>query len=178
MPKKRKRVKSKMNTPKLRNVEKSRSQATIGKRPPGLQVCKKCQAVYLRKRWQWNYPMFTENKNDKSVATICPACAVTRPEQAEGTLELYDYDSATQRQEILKMLRNAEARARERDPLDRIFLWEKSGKTDIIYTTENQLAMSLGRQVRRAFGGDLEFKTSAEEDIVRLRWRGVIPNKK
>lgn len=173
MPNNGKRVKSKMTSPKLHNVEKSRSQATIGKCPPGLRVCKKCRAVYLRKRWQWNYSVATKNQNNKNVLTICPACSVTQPEQAEGILQLQDYASAQQREEILNLLRNAEARARERDPLDRVFRWEKSGATDIIYTTENQLAMSLGRQVQRAFGGDLKIQTAAEEDIVRLRWRGI-----
>ncbi|GEM_PF-3481752 len=172
MAKNQKKISSDITTPKLRKVEHSRSQAAVGKRPSGLQLCQKCHAVYYRKRWQWDYPLYEKHKNDKSLLTTCPACSKEHPEQAEGILELTGFQSADQRAQIKSLLENANRRANERDPQDKIFKWETKGSTIILYITENQLAMSLARQVRRAFGGDISIATASEEDIVRVKWLG------
>ena len=80
--------------------------------------------------------------------------------------------SEGQKEEVLRLLKNAGQRATERDPLDRIFAWENLGKKVAVYTTENQLAISLGKQVKRAFNGALEIQTAKEADIVRVKWQG------
>jgi len=175
MPKEPKKISPNSPDPKLRKVEHSRSQATMGKKPPGLQLCQKCQAVYYKKRWQWDYPLYEKYSHNKDLLTTCPACSVTRPTEAEGILELSGFVSADQKKEILNLIKNAGRRATERDPLDKIFKITTSGKSVVVYTTENQLAMGLGRQVRQAFGGDINIATASEEDIVRVRWAGDKP---
>ncbi|MFC1721817.1 hypothetical protein ACFL0Z_02810 [Patescibacteria group bacterium] len=161
-----------ITTPKLRKVEHSRSQAAVGKRPPGLQVCNKCHAIYLKKHWQWDYPLYEKYKDDKTIVVTCPACNLKRREDAEGILYLSGFASSEQREEIINLLRNADRRANERDPQDRVYIWDTGDLEVSLYITENQLALSLGRQVRSAFGGKLDIATSKEEDIVRVKWVG------
>lgn len=149
-----------------------RQRHVAGKEPAGFLICTKCRAVYHNKRWQWNEVLAAEHKNDDQAKSVCPACRTTRKEEAEGVLELDGFVSAGQKQEILKLLKNAGERATERDPLDRIFTSEDLGKKVMVYTTENQLAISLGKQVTRAFNGELDISSSKDADIVRVKWRG------
>lgn len=149
-----------------------RQRHVVGEKPAGLLVCSKCRAVFHGKRWQWNGALTQQYQDDPAVRTVCPACQTTRQEEAEGVLTLAGFVSGGQKQEILNLLKNAGERATERDPLDRIFHWENLGKKVVVYTTENQLAISLGKQVKRAFNGALEIDMAKEADIVRVKWQG------
>src|SRR5690606_15101318 len=122
-----------------------------GKEPAGFLICSQCRAVFHNKRWQWNAVLLEKHAGDKKTDEICPACRIVRKEDAEGVLSLAGFVSAGQKQEILGLIKNAGQRATERDPLDRIFAWEDGEKKVTVYTTENQLAISLGKQVKRAF---------------------------
>ena len=149
-----------------------RQRHVVGKEPAGFLVCSQCRAVFHNKHWQWNATLLAKHSGDKKTETIYPACKITRKEEAEGVLELAGFVSEGQKQEILGLLKNAGQRAAERDPLDRIFAWDDAGKKIVVYTTENQLAISLGKQVKRAFNGELDISSSKNADVVKVKWQG------
>lgn len=151
---------------------RSRRRHVAGKKPVDFLVCSKCRAVFHDKYWQWNAVLLAKPAGDKQANTICPACKIKRKTEAEGILELAGFVSGSQKQEILGLLKNAGQRATERDPLDRIFAWDDTEKKVTVYTTENQLAISLGKQVKRAFNGELQIGLSRNSDVVRVRWQG------
>ncbi|MFC1618082.1 BCAM0308 family protein [Patescibacteria group bacterium] len=155
-----------------RRVEHSRDLAVQGKKPPGLQICEKCNAVFHKKRWQWNAELLQQHKNEKEIMTTCPACKVTRPEDAEGVVSLKGFVSESQREEMLRLMKHVGERATKRDPLDRIYKSIVKDKEVLVYTTENQLAISIGKQVKKAFHGQLKIDMSQEGDIVRVYWEG------
>jgi hypothetical protein len=153
-------------------------------------LCPKCKAVYYDKCWHKNLKLFEKNiKNAKKF--LCPACKWTKTNLAEGVIVL-NLKNNLREKEILNLIKNVEARAKLRDPEDRIikinkscdFIYSSSQQTleysgkmrdkeknkIIILTTENQLAVSIAKQIKRAFKGELKIKWSHDEDVVRIEW--------
>ncbi|MEK7606757.1 MAG: hypothetical protein AAB444_00975 [Patescibacteria group bacterium] len=145
-----------------------------------LRVCSRCHAVYFDKHWHTIPGIFSWMKKRGIAADgRCLECTwVTRGTRFvsmnyEGEVILEGLSSQKEKQEILKLVRNVGARASLRDPEDQIMGIEDKVNKVIVRTTENQLAISIGKQVARAFkGGDLEIKYSHEDAPVRVYWRG------
>ena len=75
------------------------------------------------------------------------------------------------RQELLGLISNISERARKRDPMDRIIKLVDRGNEIIVNTSENQLAVAIGNEVKRALGGDLNIDFShRDNDIARVIW--------
>lgn len=144
-----------------------------------VRVCTRCHAVYFDKHWHTIPGIFAWMKKRGIAADgLCLECTwVTRGARAamnyEGEVTLEGFASQKEKQEILKLVRNVGARAVLRDPEDQIMAIEDKGGKVVIRTTENQLALSIGKQVARAFkGGEFEIKYSYEDAPVRVYWRG------
>ncbi|EKD49957.1 MAG: hypothetical protein ACD_63C00001G0005 [uncultured bacterium] len=159
-------------TPAPRRVKHSRRQDVQGKEPISALACPKCGAVFYKKRWQWNPDLLEKFEKDKDKHEICPACKTTKKEEAEGVIHVAGFVSQEQKEEILKLVKNVGERATKRDPLDRIFTWDDKEWETTVYTTENQLAVSIGKQIKRAYNGELDIKWTHEGDVVRVVWKG------
>lgn len=143
-----------------------------------VRVCTRCHAVYFDKHWHTIPGIFSWMKKRGIAADgLCLECTwVTRGARAamnyEGEVILEGFSLPKEKQEILKLVRNVGARAVLRDPEDQIMGIEDKGGKVVIRTTENQLALSIGKQVANAFkGGELEIKYSHEDAPVRVYWR-------
>jgi hypothetical protein len=62
------------------------------------------------------------------------------------------------RNEIARILRNEEERARQKNPLERIMRLHATNGDWRVETTTEKLAGRLGRSVRKARGGKLQYK--------------------
>ncbi len=159
--------------PEPRKVEHSQKLNAQAKDPKGTMVCGKCSAVFADKHWQWNPKILAQYGDDKERQTTCPACQKLNKEDAEGIVYFKGFVSESQRDEMLRQIKHIGERATKRDPLDRIYKSDVDGKHEVvIYTTENQLAISIGKQVKKAFHGELKIKNSKEGDITRVYWQG------
>lgn len=143
-----------------------------------VRVCTRCHAVYFDKHWHTIPGIFSWMKKRGIAADgLCLECTwVTRGARAamnyEGEVILEGFSLPKEKQEILRLVRNVGARAVLRDPEDQIMGIEDKGGKVVIRTTENQLALSIGKQVANAFkGGELEIKYSHEDAPVRVYWR-------
>ncbi|OGN08927.1 MAG: hypothetical protein A3J46_02610 [Candidatus Yanofskybacteria bacterium RIFCSPHIGHO2_02_FULL_41_11] len=75
------------------------------------------------------------------------------------------------KEDILNTIKNSNKQAQERDPLDRILWMEDKGDEVRIFTSENQLAVRIGKKLKSSFSGSkLEIRHS-DEDIVRVYWK-------
>jgi NMD protein affecting ribosome stability and mRNA decay len=153
-------------------VPKSRKEEQeFGSGQIDIVMCKECGAVYYYKSWHHrleDYPELSEEKRIKF--TLCPACQMIKDKMYEGQVILKKVPT-DKKEEILNLVKNVGERAYQRDPLDRIIkIQEQNGEVEIL-TTENQLAVSIGKQVKRAFKGDLEIKWSHQESTVRVIWQ-------
>jgi len=134
-------------------------------------LCKECGAVYYYKSWHHRLEDYQKLSEDKKIKfTLCPACQMIKDKMYEGQLILKNLPP-DKKEEILNLVKNVGQRAFKRDPLDRIIgIQEKNNQVEIL-TTENQLAVSIGKQIKRAFKGNLEIKWSHQESTVRIIWQ-------
>ena len=72
--------------------------------------------------------------------------------------------------QILHLVRNVETRAKEVNPLERI-ISIKNRKGDVeIQTTNERLAQRIGREIQRAYKGDVKYHWSRDDKFVRVDW--------
>jgi hypothetical protein len=137
---------------------------------PSVGVCPLCHIICRKKRWY-------EDK-DESASLIrsgaplrrCPACRKIVDGFPSGVLTLRGGFLRFHREEILKIARNEERRARGINPLERIM--EVRGGADCVevLTTDGKLAQRIGREVRKAYQGSVRYKWSEDADLLRVTW--------
>ena len=72
--------------------------------------------------------------------------------------------------EILNQIEHIADRAYERDPMDRVLSMHISDKRIEVKTSENQLALNIGRQIQKAHKNSrVEDVFSDEESVVRVK---------
>ena len=140
--------------------------------PKGIVQCSGCGAFYHRRHWSLTVPPgFSHPVHPHP--TFCPACKKIKERSVSGVLHLLGMGEAD-RGKMLRILRNEEGRAHEKNPMERIMRLEKvsapSGDEWKVETTTEKLAQRLGRSVRHARGGKLEFKWSHNNKFVRVVW--------
>lgn len=151
---------------------------------PLLAICQKCQAVFYDKKWHTKTGLKNHLKNKTEVKKtgfagwfaaqvksekVCPACK-QKKDFSEGVVYLKNIPG-NKKGEILRLIANIGQRADARDREDRVVKIEEKEKQITVYTSENQLALSIAKQVARAHkGGELEIKFSKNEEAVRVYW--------
>jgi len=100
----------------------------------------------------------------------CPACLKIKDRRASGEVHLGGF-AASERGDMLRILRNEENRAREKNPLERIMRVEASNGGWKVETTTEKLAQRLGRAVKKARGGKVDYKWSHNNKFVRVIWQ-------
>lgn len=143
-----------------------------GKR--GLMVCRVCQNVYYDKKW-FSKDRFYKEHPDKLKAskrfTVCPACERKRLMYPEGIVNLNGDFFRNHRQEVFNLIKAVEKRQQKNNPLDRLISIEDTkDRGSTITTTKRELAVAIGKELKRAFKGDLKIKWTKGEDLVRIEW--------
>lgn len=140
---------------------------------PGQQnivMCPDCDAVYYYKSWHHSLDNYQQLSEDKKIKfSTCPACQMIKDKTYEGQVIIRGL-VPEKRDEMISLIKNVAARAFKRDPLDRIIKIENNSDGGVeVLTTENQLAVSIGKQVKHAFKkGTIEIKWSDEESVARV----------
>ena len=100
---------------------------------------------------------------------FCPACRKTQDNFPGGELTLRGVE-AENRQEIARILRNEELRARQKNPLERIMRMHAANGGWRVETTTEKLAQRLGRSIKKARGGTLIYKWGYNSKFIRVVW--------
>lgn len=136
--------------------------------PQGTLQCAGCGIFYYRRHWMLAAPSgFNSPVHFHRI--YCPACRKVKDRYPSGELLLLQV-APRDRGEVLRILRNEERRAREKNPLGRIMRLESNNGEWKIETTTEKLAQRLGRALRDARGGGLEYKWSHNNKFVRVLW--------
>jgi len=105
------------------------------------------------------------------MATLCGECRMILEEDGFGGEVRLKNIKAADKIEILREIKNIGERAQRRDPEDQIIKIEDKGKNIRVTTTENQLAVSIGKQIAASRkGGKLQIKLSKEDKPARVVW--------
>ena len=138
---------------------------------PGVALCQGCTGIYKNKHWSFDgeeFKRLCKNKNVSSV--ICPACQKIKDGYPEGVVTLRGDFLKNHKNEILNLVRNEEERAKSNNSLGRIIDIEDSDDKIVITTTNEKIAQRIGREVRKAYQGELEYKWSHGNKMVRVEW--------
>ena len=132
--------------------------------------CESCRAVYRNKRW---YAGAGASTAGTAVVerTVCPACLRIRDAFPSGIVTLRGGFVLLHKQDIMNLVRNEEERARGFNPLERIMSFRENGYGSVVITTTNEkLAQRIGRALKKAFHGDVDYRWSHEDKLVRVDW--------
>lgn len=141
----------------------------LPRRSPGEIIqCSGCGAFYHRRRWTLNSPPgFSPSARQHGV--FCPGCQKLKAHSVSGELHMRGV-AEQDRGEILRLLRNEAAQAREKNPLERIMRLATTGDDWTVETTTEKLAQRLGRSLRKARGGKVNYTWSHNNKFVRVVW--------
>jgi hypothetical protein len=148
---------------------------------PGMRLCSHCGAVWFDGHWHTApalSALLGKAGKPSGKGEICRQChwlVVGAPSGGkglfEGELTLDGLADLDEKAEILKTVRNVAGRAERRDPEDHIVAIDDRGERVVITTTENQLAVSIGKAVAAAFkGGKLTITWSDKDLPARVYW--------
>lgn len=135
--------------------------------------CPICRSVFYRKSWHNEPRRYMDLSQNIDLARTCPACHKTKLDLPEGivTLSALDTFDKQRREELMNLVANIAERASRRDPMDRVYKTTDKGNEVQVFTTENQLAVAIGNEIKRALGGDLNIDFShRDNDIARVVW--------
>ncbi len=141
---------------------------------PGI-ICPKCHAVYFDKHWHPAEDVAAAYAaSDEIIHELCPEDKEMEKNHGamgyEGEVILKNIPSKLST-ETVQEIRNIGKRAEARDPEDKIIKIEQNAGVIRVLTTENQLAISIAKQVARAHkGGNLEIKWSNGDQTARAVW--------
>jgi hypothetical protein len=127
-------------------------------------VCPECDAVFHKGRWQWG-----EAPSD-AARHLCPACQRTRDRVPAGQLTLSGAFFAAHRDEIMHLVRNAEAKARAEHPLERIMGISEQTDHTVVTFTDAHLVHGVGEALHHAYHGELDSHYTDEGDLLRVAW--------
>jgi NMD protein affecting ribosome stability and mRNA decay len=134
-------------------------------RPPDPTYCPTCHAVFTHGRWSW------VRKPEDAHEQACPACQRVRDQFPAGYVLIKGEFLKGHRDEIVALVTSKEVLEKAEHPLQRIMAFEDVSDGLQVTTTDSQLARTIGEALQETFKGDLKFKYSRDENLLRATWK-------
>jgi NMD protein affecting ribosome stability and mRNA decay len=155
-----------------KNVDRETDPYIPRKSASAVGVCTECHAIRRNKRWHLDEKEYATLRKKKGAVVLerCPACRKIADGFPSGVVLLRGGYLLEHRDEILKLVRNEEKRAAGINPLERIIsVTEENGRMEIA-TTDEKLAQRIGRELRKALRGTVQYKWSEDSKLLRVNW--------
>jgi NMD protein affecting ribosome stability and mRNA decay len=134
-------------------------------------ICPVCGLIYHDKRWIDDSEISKKYSEDVKVSRQkCPACRKIEDHYPMGLVSLSGAFLEEHKEDILNLVRNEEKRGQNKNPLERIMNIEEVPDGLEIETTTESLALRIGRIMNRAYSGEIHYKFSDGEKLVRILW--------
>jgi len=169
-----------MNRGNISQSTKKDNWESLVKKMEGLRLCDRCNAVYYDGHWHTD-PKLAEQIREHQPDVkkeLCQQCAyimngeVNTRKGFEGQIVLDGLRDIEEKREILHTVRNFANQAKENDPQQQIADIDDRGNRVVISTTDNQMAVGIGKAVDRAFkGGSLKIVWSEDDLPARVYWK-------
>jgi NMD protein affecting ribosome stability and mRNA decay len=155
-----------------RNIQNYEDSYLSDLKPDEVVVCRECRSVYAGQRWQLEHQAARELSDAKQVFdALCPACEKIRDRMPGGVLSLSGRFLSEHESEIVNLLHHENSKAMEVNPLERLIDIERSDDGLTVLTTTEKMAQRLGRAVHKACSGEVEYKWSEDDKLLRVNWR-------
>jgi len=140
--------------------------------PGETAICTECHALYERRHWFFDEEAYFHASMQPDVRTVlCPACQKIRDRYAEGQVTLRSGAFLnTHKDDILRLIRNEEARAKGINPLERIIAITETDDGMVITTTNEKLAQRIGRMLKSTYQGQTTYRWS-EPKMLAVAWQ-------
>lgn len=139
---------------------------------PGMAVCPRCHAIWEDKHWHLDERQYQELIQNPNVQQwVCPADQQIDKGEYDGQVTLSSPLIAEQSENFVGLIRNTEAHIRLHNPLARIAQLTAHGDTIEILTITPFLAERIGKELVKAYHGQVEFKHSERARFVRVSWK-------
>ncbi len=169
------------------NREASHWWEHAGKKLASAQLCERCEAVWFDGHWHTAPAMAAMLKAKKKASAkkgkgtkpvLCEECRIAvhgpagaKDAQYSGQLTLDGLEDPKEKAEILSTARNFGTKQTKRDPEARIISIDDRGKRVVITTTENQMAVGMGKAIAASHkGGTLRIAWSKDDLPARVYW--------
>ncbi|HEY9722784.1 MAG TPA: BCAM0308 family protein [Oscillatoriaceae cyanobacterium] len=137
----------------------------------GTVICPRCHAIWENKHWHLDEAQYDRLREDADIEkVICPACEKIEREEFDGQVTLRSPLIPRNEEAILGLIYNTEASVRQDNPLARIASLEVKGDTVEILTITPFLADRIGKELRKAYDGQLDIKHSERARFTRVIW--------
>jgi len=140
--------------------------------PGEVAVCTECHALYQRRHWFFDEELyFHHNAQLATRKVLCSACQKIRDRYAEGQVILHTSPFLTKhKDEILRLVRNEEDRAKGDNPLERIIEISESADRVTVTTTNEKLAQRIGRTLKSSYQGHTSYRWS-DSKFLSVEWQ-------
>ncbi|MEN6521224.1 MAG: BCAM0308 family protein [Armatimonadota bacterium] len=154
------------------NIENYGDPYITSVRPEEIRICSVCGAIFSGQRWYLKSQVDPDKLKDQQVRyTVCPACHKIRDRSPGGIVQLMGKFLIIHKQDILNLIRKEGERAMAINPLERIIDIEGEGSTYDVTTTNEKLAQKIGRALHKAYDGEIIYKWSENNKLLRVIWR-------
>jgi NMD protein affecting ribosome stability and mRNA decay len=138
-----------------------------------MKECPKCGAIYYGHRWipepdKELLRKYAKSEQDKE---LCPGCLRIEKQQVEGVVTLKGAFMDSHRDEVENLVDRVANNGRHQNIAARIFEIKREEEGLVIETTDEHLAERIGKEVEKAFKGDLNIKWQKKDRFVRVSWQ-------
>lgn len=134
--------------------------------------CPRCGACYNGRRWMPKQESMAAGTSLTMgcAKELCPGCMRVERKQIEGIVFLKGDFFTAHREEIWNVLNRVARMKEQRNVSSRILNVANENGGVVIETTDEHLAESMGKELHKAFKGNLEMKWQEGAALVRVFW--------
>lgn len=138
-----------------------------------MKICPRCGAVYDGHKWvpEPDDELVKQVKKKSAKSELCPGDLRLEKGQVEGVVTLKGSFMREHKEDILNLIGRVERNGRSRNVAARIYEMTEDDGGFSIETTDEHLAERIGKEVEKAFKGDLEIKWQEKDRFVRVTWQ-------
>ncbi len=136
--------------------------------------CPSCDNIYYKKTW--HHPDELDDRAElgrpfeELPTSVCPGCQKVEDEYFYGELKIVSTPFLKEHhREIANLINNAVDRAQVKNPLSKLVEVGVEGDEAHFATTNGKLAERIGRELKKAYQGELEITKT--EPYVQVEWR-------
>ncbi|MDP3013331.1 MAG: BCAM0308 family protein, partial [Candidatus Subteraquimicrobiales bacterium] len=131
------------------------------------KICRNCLFIFDGHKWLFDEAQHSKLAK-KSTETLCPGCKRIEKRRIDGVVYLKGTFLGAHRKEVFNLIENVAEKAKERNVAARIFEIVPSEGGFMVETTEHALAERIGKELKKAFSGNLEIHWLKKEEFVRV----------
>jgi NMD protein affecting ribosome stability and mRNA decay len=137
-----------------------------------MRVCPRCGAIHDGHRWiaEPDKEALSKIAGSKVKKKTCPGCRRIEKGQVEGVVKLRGDFFVEHREEIKNVIDRVEKNRHGRNVMSQIIDSREDNGEMVIETCDGHLAERIGKELHKAFKGNLDMKWQEKDRFVRVLW--------